>query len=270
MLYEIDGIPAFRIDLYNNSVAHKWKELIQNIYVGDGDDIDHKRTFFNFRSKDDIKAILLDAVQTINKFLRREFIKIPKQINWNDQDLYNTLHIAFEKLSGDFDNPTKLMKVAPDKVKESVRDLNFCVHSLEHDSSRSTLPIQWTKARTKMPRIRLEEDEYDLIQFHMAKNEVYLSYNELGKSFMDLWHDNLSIDYTATKNNHYIGADINIALEDNDNIFEDGFKNWCRDNKINYLDKKHGIGLMPIGKVESMNIEHLTKDSKANIIVERN
>lgn len=270
MLYEIDGIPAFRIDLYNNSVAHKWKELIQNIYVGDGDDIDHKRTFFNFRSKDEIKGILLDAVQNINDFLKREFIKIPKEVNWDDQDLYNTLHIAFEKLSGDFDNPTKLMKVAPNKVQESVRDLNFCVHALEHNSSRSTLPIQWTKARKTMPRIRLEQDEYNLIQFHMAKNEVYLAYNELGKSFMDLWHDNLPIDYTATKNNHYIGADIKIGLEDNENIFEDDFKNWCNHNKIDHLDKKHGIGLMPIGKVDSMNIEHLTKDSKANIIVERN
>ena len=270
MLYEIDGIPAFRIDLYNNSVAHKWKELIQNIYVGDGDDIDHKRTFFNFRSRDEIKEILLDAVQNINTFLKTEFIKIPKQIDWEHQDLYNTLHIAFEKLSGDFDNPTKLMKIAPMDIKESIRDLNFCVHALEHGSSRNILPMQWTKARTTMPRIGLTDEEYNLMQFHMTKNEVYLAYNELGKCYMDLWQDNLPIDYTATKNNHYIGADIKIALDDNENIFEDDFISWCKDNKIDHLEKKHGIGLLPIGKVEFMNIEHLTKDSKANIIVERN
>ena len=155
-------------------------------------------------------------------------------------------------------------------IKENIRDLNFCVHALEHGSGRSILPIQWTKARTTMPRIKLTDEEYELVQFHMTKNEVYLAYNELGKSYMDLWHDNLPIDYTATKNNHYIGADVKISLKDNPNIFEEDFIDWCKNNRINHLEKKHGIGLLPIGKVESMNTEHLTKDSKVNIIVERN
>ena len=124
MLYEIDGKPAFRINLYDHTVAHKWKNLIESIYVGDGEDIDHMRTFFSLRTRDEIRDMLLDAVTNINTFLKTGFIKIPKQINWNDQDLYNTLHMAFEKLSGDFDNPTKLMKIAPMNIKENIRDLN--------------------------------------------------------------------------------------------------------------------------------------------------
>jgi len=278
MLYEIDGKPAFRIDLYDHTVAHKWKNLIESIYVGDGDDIDHIRTFFSLRTRDEIKDMLLDAVTNINTFLKTEFIKIPKHVDWDDQNLYNTLHIAFEKLSGDFDNPTKLMKIAPMNIKENIRDLNYCVHalehgSIEHSSSKSTLddlPIQWTKKRTTTPRIKLTEEEHNLFQFNRTKNEVYLAYNELGKSYVDLYKDNLPIDYDATKNNHYIGADIKIALTDKENIFESGFIDWCKDNNIDPSEKKHGIGLLPIGKVETINIEHLTKDSKANIIVERN
>ena len=278
MLYEIDGKPAFRVALYDHTVAHKWKNLIESIYVGDGEDIDHVRSFFNLRTRDEIKVMLLHAVKNINTFLKTEFIKIPKHTNWNDQDLYNTLHMAFEKLSGDFDNPTKLMKIAPMNIKENIRDLNFCVHklehgSIEHSSSKSTLdelPIQWTKKRTTTPRIKLTEEEHNLFQFNKTKNEVYLSYNELGKSYVDLYKDNLPIDYGATKNNHYIGADINIALTDKENIFESGFIDWCKDNNIDPGEKKHGIGLLPIGKVETINTEHLTKDSKANIIVERN
>ena len=46
MLYEVDGQQAFRIDLYDHTVAHKWKDLIRSIYVGDGEDMDHIRTFF--------------------------------------------------------------------------------------------------------------------------------------------------------------------------------------------------------------------------------
>lgn len=270
MLYEIDGIPAFRIDLYNNSVAHKWKELIQSIYVGDGEDIDHKRTFINFRSSDEIKEILLDAVKNINTFLKTEFIKIPTQIDWDDQNLYNTLHIAFEKLSGDFDNPTKLIKIAPMNVKENIRDLNYCVHALEHRSDKNktnSLTIQWTKKRATTPRIKLTEEEYKLIQFNQTKNEVYLGYNELGKSYIDLYQDDLPLDYNATKNNHYIGPDITIELKDRENIFQTGFINWARNNNIDPYDKTHGIGLLAIGKAEIIDIEHLTKESKADIII---
>lgn len=272
MLYEIDGKQAFRIDLYNHSVAHKWKKLIQNIYVGDGEDIDHKRSFFHLRPKSEVKEILLNAIKNINEFIKKDFIKVPETLDWDDQDFYNSLHIAFEKLSGEFDNPTKLMKIAPNSVKESVRDLNFCVHALEHGSDNkniNTFPIQWTKARKTLPRVKLLPNEYDLIQFDMKENEVYLAYNELGKTFIDLWHDNLPIDYNAVKNNHYIGADIKISLCNNPNIFEQGFLDWCGENNVDAFDKKLGIGVLPIGKVNTINTEHLTKDSKANIIIER-
>ena len=273
MVYEIDGKPAFRIDLYDHTVAHKWKNLIESIYVGDGEDIDHARSFFSLRTNDEIKNILIDAVANINNFLKKDFIQIPKEINWDDQNLYNTLHIAFEKLSGDFNNPTKLMKIAPMRIKENIRDLNFCVHALEHNSNKKILeqlPIQWTKKRKNTPRVKLLDKEYALMQFHATKNEVYLSYNELGKSYMDLYDDKLPSDYDAMKNNHYIGADIIIALADKDSIFKPDFIDWCKDNDIDAYEKKNGIGLLPIGKVEVINIEHLTKDSKANIIIERN
>ena len=102
------------------------EKLIESIYVGDGEDIDHVRSFFGLRTRDEIKDMLLDAVTNINGFLKKDFIKIPKQIDWNEQNLYNTLHIAFEKLSGEFDNPTKLMKIAPEDIKEDIRNLNFC------------------------------------------------------------------------------------------------------------------------------------------------
>ena len=61
MLYEIDGVPAFRIDLYDHSVARKWKNLIDSIYVGDGDDLDHKRSFLDFATKQDCLLYTSDA-----------------------------------------------------------------------------------------------------------------------------------------------------------------------------------------------------------------
>ena len=273
MLYEIDDRPAFRIDLYDNPVSVKWKKLIESIFIGDGEDIDHIRTFFPFRNTADKRKILLDAIKSINSFLKKDFIVLPDDIDWNDQKIFNTLHIAFEKLSGAFDNPTKLMKVAPMHIKEKIRDLNFCVHHLEHDERQqgiTTLNIQWTKKRETSERVKLEDREYEHIQFKQNKNEAYLAYNELGKNYIDLWKDDLPITYEASKNNHYVGPDIIISLENKQNIFDDGFIDWCKNNNVDPYDKTLGIGLMPIGKVEILDIHHLTKDSKANIILERN
>jgi len=268
MLYEIDGKPAFRIDLYDNTVAHKWKNLIESIYVGDGEDIDHKRTFLHLSTAEDIKKMLLKAIHHINNFLKKDFIKMPTEIDQMGQNFFNTLHIAFEKLAGEFDHPTKLFLVAPRIVQESIRDLNYCVHMLEHETNRdkSVLQIQWTKARENTQRIKLEKDEYNLTQFNRKKNEVYLAYNELGKDTTDLWRDGLSIDYKNSKNKHYIGADIIVSFTEKENIFEKNFLDWCDKNKFDPFDKENGLGLMPIGKITSFDAQYLTKDSKIDII----
>tara|TARA_Y100000748_G_C15376286_1_gene441877 strand:+ start:35 stop:847 length:813 start_codon:yes stop_codon:yes gene_type:complete len=266
MLYEIDGKSAFRIELYDHSVAHKWKKLIDSTYVGDGNDIDHKRTFFHLQTRKEIKDILLRAIENINKFLKKTFIQT-ENIDWNNQETYNTLHLAFEKLAGEFDNPTRLMKIAPDIVKESVKDLNYCVHALEHEDQKpQSLAIQWTKARTKMPRFKLESYEYNLFQFNTKQHEVYLSYNELGKTYKDLYVDQLPINYEATKNKHFIGADIEINLIESKDIFDSKFVSWCKSNTIDPYMKENALGKLPIGKCIIYDIEHLTKDSKIDII----
>jgi len=270
MLYEIDGKPAFRIDLYDHTVAKKWKDLIISIYKGDGEDIDHTRTFFHLQTNNEIKEILIQSIKNINLFLKNEFIKLPKDIDWDSQNFYKSLHESFEKLSGDYDNPTKLIKIAPMAIKESVRNLNYCVHALEHKAYNKkieSLPLQWTKKRIKTPRIKLEKNEYELIQFKQIKNEVYLAYNELGKSYIDLWKDNLPIEYNATKNNHYIGPDIELVFSNNNDIFEKKFLTWCEKNNVNPFKKSNGIGKLPIGKIKIIDLKKLTKNSKINIII---
>ena len=72
MLYEIDGVPAFRLELYDNSVAYKWKNLIKSIFVGDGKDIDNRRTFYQYKTIPEIKKDLITAINNINIFLKHE------------------------------------------------------------------------------------------------------------------------------------------------------------------------------------------------------
>jgi hypothetical protein len=270
MLFEIDGIPSFEIKLYDNSVASEWKKLIHSIHVGDGEDIDNRRSFYNLSTKNEIKFDLLNAIKKINTFLKKEIIVIPKNINWDDQKIYNDLHVYFEKLSGNFDNPTKLIKIAPNDIKEAIRDLNYCVHALESFDykTENVINIQWTKSRTTTPRIPLNQEDYNLIKFERISEEVYLSYNELGKNYIDLWKDNLPINYNTLKNNHYIGADFFISLKNQKNIFHNDFIQWMKSHTLDPYEKKHGIGLIAIGKAKIINIKHLTKNSKVTIIKE--
>jgi hypothetical protein len=270
MLFVIDSVPSFTIHFYQNSIANKWQSLVKESYVGDGQDIDHRRSFYHYRNKEDIQKDLIRAIKNINSFLKFNFIKIPNTIDWKDKNLYNDLHLYFEKLAGEFDNPTRLFKIAPSNIKESIRDLNYCVHNLEHDNIMKTnndIKIQWTKGREQTKRIKLEKNEYKKVQFHKKKFEVYLDYNEVGKSFIDLWKDNLPKDYSNLKNNHYIGLDIFISLNDKKNIFDTEFVTWMQNNGTNPYNKELGIGLFPIGKCEIITIDHLTKDSKVNIII---
>ena len=272
MLFVIDDIPSFRIHFYKTSIADKWQSLVEESYVGDGKDIDSRRSFYHLQNKTDVKNDLLKAIERINSFVKFNFINLPKQINWDDGNFYNELHVCFERLSGEFDNPTKLFKIAPEHVKESIRDLNYCVHTLEHDNinnNKTELKIQWTKTREQTKRTKFEEHEYDNFQFTKKKNEVYLAYNELGKNYVDLWKDNLPKNYSNLKNNHYVGKDIMISLEDADTIFENEFIEWMNANNIDPYDKTLGIGLAPIGKCEIINTSHLTKDSKVDIITEK-
>jgi len=266
MLYAIDGTPAFRIELYENSVAGKWKNIINSTYTGDGTDFDHRRTFFYLQTKEEQQQELSRAIHKINAFLKKDFVEQPVDNDYTNQDFLNRLHIAFETLSGTFEKPTKFFTVAPAEIKEAVRDLNWIVHKLERNHSEiNKIKLHWNKNKKQM-RSKLTDEECELFQFEQKTDEVYLGYNELGKTYYDLWHDGLPIDYTGTRNSNYIGGDIDIYFSGSENIFPEQFKVWCREHNIDPYDKKHGLGLLPIGKLTWENKPSLTKHSKLDII----
>lgn len=267
MFFSIDGKTDFEIELYNNPVASTWRSLIKESYVGDGLDFDNRRTFYSFKSKNEMQLDLINAIEKINLFFKKEFIKIKKPINWNDQNFYNNLHIDFEKLSGSYDNHSRFFHIAPIEIKESIRDLNFCVHRLESKKNNKRIRIQFSKNRNTK-RIPLKKEQEKLFQFSLKKFEVYLAYNELGKNYLDLYKDNLPIDYIGMKNNHYIGKDIFISLSNKKNIFNKNFIKWMEKNNKNPYDKTLGIGALPIGnaKIDKNIFNQLTKNSKLTII----
>lgn len=260
---EVDKQSVIDIELFDTSVAKKF--LNQLKWHISNSSINHRECFYNYAEENVVQQNLLTAIDVINTFLKREYITVPKDINWNDSHFYNRLHQYFEKLNGEWGKPTLLMAVAPPLVKDAIRNLNFSIHRLETRpySFDRMLYLSWDKNTYR--RQPLEEHEYELFTDTFIEGVAYLSYTEVGKHLKELYQDNLTPNYDAYKNLHYIGAEVDIRWHSTHEIFNDGFKEWVSQHDIDINNKKLGIGLMPIGKFTGLD-NKFTKDSKVTNI----
>lgn len=257
---EIDKQSVTEIELFDTPVVKKFLEQLK--WHISNSSINHHEVFYGYAEEDYVKSNLLQSIQTINDFLKTDFIKLPKDINWDDLDLYNDLHKYFEKLNGEWGKPTLLLQLSPSNIKDAIRNLNFSIHRLERRPYKKdrTLYLSWDKNTYK--RVPMTNDDYEFFTDEYNVNYVYLSYVEVGKHLIELFNDQLSPTYNGYKNLHYISAEINIHWEiENKSIYTDDFKLWAKKYNIDYNDKKLGIGLMPIGKFTGSD-NKFTKDSK--------
>ena len=118
MLFVIDDIPSFRIHFYKTSIADKWQSLVEEAYIGDGKDIDNKRSFYHLQNKTDVRNDLLKAIEQINSFLKFNFS--------NSKILYSLIlfelesrfkistdwNATFSKPQRDFADPVKIWDFA--------------------------------------------------------------------------------------------------------------------------------------------------------------
>lgn len=249
---EVDGDKTVVVNLNNNSFVHKWAQLFEETLSTC--DIEQNNSFSCVLSETQSQQRLLSAIQIVNKFLKKQFIEVPDTIDWDNQDWYNYLHSKFEKLSGPFGEPTKLFMLAPGEVKTAIRDINTYVHRLE------TRPYKPVKAwyisfdKNRYRRIPLQPDDYNLFQYHLCSGEAFIQYAELGKTYLDIFNDNLPLDYQGVKNLHYYSAEFSIWLSDQDKIiYEDDFYQWANNNGIDTSNKQLGLGFIPIGKVTDVS-----------------
>ena len=103
------------VDLIDNDFVKRWCRLLsQELERGT---LLQEDTFSNFIPESLARQRLEQSIDTVNKFLRREIISIPRSSDYDNPEFYNRLHEQFEKLAGpDWDHPTRLMLVAPAEV----------------------------------------------------------------------------------------------------------------------------------------------------------
>jgi hypothetical protein len=218
------------VELFDTDFVKRWCKLLQHEL--ECNTLSQEDTFSNFIPESLARQRLEQSISTVNKFLRREFISIPQVSDYNNHEFYNQLHEKFEKLAGpDWDNPTKLMVVAPDNIKLAIRHINRYCHRLEK-RPYVIEPEMRIEFNTHI-REPLREEDYKL--FNAIKNDhvVVLDYSTLGKSLFECYEDGLTPDYAGLKIQQHYSANFILKFGETTKLKPAaGFKKWLNDHNI--------------------------------------
>jgi hypothetical protein len=243
---------SFSIALRDNLFVNKWiNELRWSI---DNCTINQQDAFSTLMSVEEASAVLVDSCATINRYLK-DFVEIRTDIANQPQEYYNYLHGVFERLTGTFDQPTKLFTIANLELKTAIRNLNFYVHRVEQQTT-PLVNMYLNFDKDQYRRIPFAPEDYNFFEFAFPAGTLFLHYAELGKEYYDLYEDGLELDYTASANSHYYSGEASLAARDFD-AFEDAeFKEWLVDRNIDPYNKHLAHGKIPLGFVD--NIDQVT------------
>jgi hypothetical protein len=238
------------IKLDQNNFVKKWaKLLVEEIETKEVLQLD---TFSFFISENESKNHLIDAISTVNNFLKTTFIDIPTEKNFEESAYYNHLHEKFEKLAGpDWSIPTRLMCVAPKSVKLAVRHINRFCHRLEQRPYKvePMLRVEFDSHRREL----LSNEDYQLFESFEKNNRVYLDYSTLGKSLYECYEDGLDPTYSALKmQDHYCANFILKFGDTTKQKSQAGFKEWLIQHGIDYKSIKN-TGSIPLGYIVEEN-----------------
>lgn len=242
------------VDLIDNDFVKRWCRLLsQELERGT---LLQEDTFSNFIPESLARQRLEQSIDCVNKFLRREIISIPRSSDYNNPEFYNRLHEQFEKLAGpDWDQPTRLMLVAPDTVKLAIRHINRYCHLLE----RQPYQVQpWMRIEfdTHYRELLLDRD-YELFE-PVSDCTVVLDYSTLGKSLYECFQDGLSPDYPGMKEQRHYCANF-ILMFEKDTLYRKDFYQWLKDHNIT----NPTLGQIKLGSISDKNaLDKIKKSAK--------
>lgn len=253
------------VDLFDNEFVSRWSRLLnQEIACGS---LLQEDTYSNFIPETLARQRLENAIDSVNSFLKREFISKPCVSDYDNPDFYNQLHEKFERLAGpDWSKPTRLMIVAPAHIKLAIKHINRYCHRLERRPyvEYSSMRLEFNTHQREL----LTSNDYTLFEPVLEPNIVVIDYATLGKSLYECYIDNLNVNYNGVKVQHHYCANFILQFEQ-PCIDYDGFKNWCAKQGIIEIPAQE-IGYLQIGKIRNQAaLDYVKKTSKiVDIILE--
>lgn len=243
-----NGEASFTVSLNNNQFVEKWVKEIR--WCLDNCDFEQQEAFVGLMTLEESSKMLAESCATINRYLKN-FIDIRQDLLSQDQQYFNYLHSKFEQLSGEFGKPTRLFSVANKELKTAIRNLNFFVHRIE--KKKAVIPYLYVSFdKNHYRRWPLDDQDYEHFEFKIPAGTLVVHYVELGKEFVDLYEDNLTLDYQNFKNLHYYSGEASLYLEDFDCFADPGYKIWLQKHNIDPYNKKLGHGKLVLGQVDNL------------------
>ena len=233
------------VSLYDNDFVKRWCRLLdQEIRNGS---LLQEDTFSGFIPESLARERLRQSIVTINNFLKREYIALPSDKDYEQPEFYNQLHEKFEQLAGpDWDHPSRLMCVAPNTIKLAVRHINRYCHRLETRPYKTASQMRVEFDTTH--RCPLEPNDYELFQANRQSNVVLLDYSTLGKSLRECFQDGLTADYHHVKIQQHYCANFILRFEPEPDTTP-GFIQWCHQQGINNIPSSE-LGQIHLGTID--------------------
>jgi len=249
------------VNLLDTEFVCRWTKLLateieQNSLLQDD-------TYSCFINQEQAQQKLKEAITTINDFLKTKFISLPTSLDFANPEFYNELHVQFERLAGpDWDNPTRLMVIAPEHVKIAVRHINRYCHRLELQPYKiePLMRVEFNTVRRKL----LEPADYELFNDYYSDTDiVLLDYSTLGKSLFECYQDNLTPDYPGLKIQRHYSA--NFVLKFGNSTYlrpVEGYRSWLTEYNVIDLPKS-AFGSIKLGEiVEKNSLQSVQKTAK--------
>ena len=235
---------SFVIQLNDTAFVRKWLEEFRWCLLNC--QFNQDEVFAGFLTLQEAAQKLYSACVNVNKYLKN-FIELKSDLLAQPQEYFNYLHQKFEQLSGGFGKPTKLFAIANHELKSAIRDLNFYLHIIENKEISKNFYISFDKNTYR--RQPLAPEDYEYFNFKIPAGSLILHYVELGKTYYDLYKDNLPIEYQGHKNLHYYSGEATLTFDDLDYYKDPGYFQWLESNNIDPLDKTLGHGIICLGHV---------------------
>lgn len=250
--------------LRNNDFVRRWQALLINSI--NNNKILQEDSFSSLFNEDKSRQYLESAIDKVNAFTKREFIRKPNQTDYESMDYYNFLHEKFEFLTGtDFDNPTGLTSRGPTSIRTAIRHLNRFCHRLENRPYQieNYLRIEWDSFEREL----LEFKDFDLFEDIEDKEYIiYLDYSTLGKSLVECFMDGLPPAYKAMRLQAHYSSNFVIKFVRKEKLFDkDQFLNWLKYHGIKDLPKA-ALGAIVLGDIT--DIDSFNKIKQSNSITD--
>ena len=233
----------------------------------------------NYWGVNQLKSYKIDKNYTPDDFMHSADLPIGRAVDGDESvtpglrlkhEACNQLHRYFEDLQGQAWNLSPYYKIADDKTKYAIRQLNNLCHEIEgwvEANRKKVFEPEWLRPSQittflHAPRHKLTDDDYELFKLNRYNRElggVYLHWSQVGKTLFEVFRDkDKAVGEGGINHQQYYSGEFDVEWGQTITGYEDDFKkeeidkfrNWLKDNNYDWNDPKLALGYIKLGQVD--------------------